>query len=400
MLTATSLLMAPTTVTDLLHATFRANPEYELVLFDRLPDAQKELFHDLCRDEDFYGVLRPRPGSGLGVKSVCRNAALLFLTLKEPGPLPAYVRRTDGPARDKVLTQFVWDGVLQVECGGRFCSGAQAGLLLPVADTDELGRGVLARLSLAALRYAQALAVDDIARLSARMYFCNRLPVTPRLSRQFPSPRHVADHLRFGPGGRAGALLEAHWSRAADAPGREAWCLWDHGAAGPTRWDSAGTYKLYVSPGFGALGDVFPEVVEVFTAMKVPRFKAGRTLAGLLRPDKVVAYFPSFDPLAQVAAALARRLAGIPPHGTPFTAELAGDGLLSWGVDPPGSQKALGWQERESWRLWVTNRLAAALLAARAAGVGPLEPWQAALQRLRLEGVDTATWAPVERPWE
>jgi hypothetical protein len=137
---------------------------------------------------------------------------------------------------------------------------------------------------------------------------------------------------------------------------------------------------------------------------------AGADAAGLLRPDKLVAYFPDFDSLAGAAGVLADRLAGIPPHGVPFTAEIGGDGLLSWGVDPPRREggKARG---EESWRLWLTHRLARALLAVRhmnAAQGGPgghdgqaggPEPWQLALERLRLEGVSTETWTPGPLLW-
>ena len=38
-------------------ACFRANPGYQLVLFDRLPPEQQEALRDLTRDPDFYGVL-------------------------------------------------------------------------------------------------------------------------------------------------------------------------------------------------------------------------------------------------------------------------------------------------------------------------------------------------------
>jgi uncharacterized SAM-binding protein YcdF (DUF218 family) len=73
-------------------------------------------------------------------------------------------------------------------------------------------------------------------------------------------------------------------------------------------------------------------------------------------------------------------------------------------VDPPASERPLA-GGRESWRLWLTHRLARALLAARAArasgpttgstaGATAAEPWQIALERLRLEGVSTETWTP------
>ena len=100
-----------------------------------------------------------------------------------------------------------------------------------------------------------------------------------------------------------------------------------------------------------------------------------------------------------MAAQLSSELAGCPSQGVPFTAELAGsEGLLSWGMDPPRSQHMLEWQERESWRLWVTNRLALALVAARRDG-GLLEPWQYALARIELEGIDATTWTPHGDLW-
>ena len=92
---------------------------------------------------------------------------------------------------------------------------------------------------------------------------------------------------------------------------------------------------------------------------------------------------------------LGKELDGCPAHGVPFTAEISGEGLLSWGVDPPESKQMLSWQPQESWRLWLTNRLANALLTARRANSasGP-EPWRYALERLGLEGIDTESWTP------
>jgi hypothetical protein len=117
---------------------------------------------------------------------------------------------------------------------------------------------------------------------------------------------------------------------------------------------------------------------------------------GLLRPDKIVAYFPDFERLAKAAEAVSARLGGVPAQGVPFTSEIGGDGLLSWGMDPPASELA-AWGGRESWRLWLTHRLARALLAARSAE--GLEPWRFALERVRLEGIDTASWTPAASLW-
>jgi hypothetical protein len=126
-------------------------------------------------------------------------------------------------------------------------------------------------------------------------------------------------------------------------------------------------------------------------------FKVGADAAGLLRPDKMVAYFDNFEALAAVADSLADALAGVSAHGVPFSAEITSDGLLSWGVDPPREERPPGWSGGQSWRLWVTNRLAGALLAARGQGVE--EPWRFALERLRVEGVDVERWVPASSLW-
>src|ERR1700733_7671000 len=81
-----------------LERTFRANPAYELQLYERLAPSEREALQALCRDVDFYGILRPRAGGGLAVQSVSCETALLFSTLLESGPLPGFVARKLGAA--------------------------------------------------------------------------------------------------------------------------------------------------------------------------------------------------------------------------------------------------------------------------------------------------------------
>ena len=146
---------------DLLGRAFRANPGYELVLFDRLAVDEKQRLAGLLADPGLYGILRPAGGSPLGPKSVDRDTALLFLTLREPGPLPSYVVTMLGAGLERTVAQLVADGVFEVEIeggGGSFVSGAAAfDLLDDRRESRDFGRR-LQELSLAALRYAQALA--------------------------------------------------------------------------------------------------------------------------------------------------------------------------------------------------------------------------------------------------
>lgn len=391
--------MQHTALTNILDATMRANPSYELVLFDRLPREQQEALRDLQNDPDFFGILRSRVQSGLGTKAVCHNTALLYLTLQQPGALPAYVRTLFGAQCNQAIAEMVLDGVLEIEWDGGFVSGAQAYELIYADAQRPAAQGALAELAIAALKYAQALAIDDVARLSARMYFYNRQPATLAWKRTFATPEAVVEHLGIQPGGPNAPLLERAWRSTALPASNDGWLSWGSRTATPRFQASDPTYKLYVSPRSEWVRDAFRATLEVLTAQRAPSFKIGKDLYGLLRPDKIVAYFGSFEQLADAADALRRALDGIPPHGVPFTADIAGDGLLSWGIDPPRDQQVLSWQGHESWRLWVTNRLATYLMMARTAPASAIEPWRFALERLRLEGIDTTTWTPAATIW-
>jgi hypothetical protein len=111
-------------------------------------------------------------------------------------------------------------------------------------------------------------------------------------------------------------------------------------------------------------------------------------------------YFTTREVLLEAASALRRELAGCDAHGVPFTAGLDDSGLLSWGIDPPENDRALRWLHRQSWRLWVAERLAAALsIAKRARSAAAVEPWRFALERARRQGIDVETWTPSAALW-
>ena len=381
---------------DLLGRPFRANPAYELVLWDRLEPAERASLERLREDPELYGVLRPR-SSGPGLKAVDRETALLFLTLREPGGLPSYVRELLGAAAGRTIGRLVADGVLEVEREGAFVHGAAA--FEPERETggEENGGGHLAVLSLAALRYGAALALDDPLRLSFRLYGYNRRPLTPRWQRRLAGAAAVEGFLGIAPGGANRQRLDAAWLPTAPSA---AWLSWRSRRDETPSADGGATFKLYVSPAPEALAGSFGAILDALAAARAPQLKVGAGAAGLLRPDKIVAYFPTFERLAAAAEAITPRLAGIAAQGVPFTSEIAGGGLLSWGMDPPQTA-GQSWNGPMSWRLWLTHRLARALLSARRspdAAAAP-EPWRFALERVRLEGVDTATWTPASGLW-
>ena len=382
---------------NILDSTFRANPSCELVLFDRLPPEHQEYLKDLRKEPDFYGVFRPRGGTAQTMKSAPRDAALLYLTLREPGRLPEYVRSMFGAGCNQAIAQLVLDGILEILCDGAYLSGITAYRAIYEEIQAQAAGGRIARLSLDAVRYAQRLDLSDSMQLSSRMYFYNRVPASSRWRKTLPSREAVVSYLGIQPRGPNAEALDANWSPTESASGK-GWLHWTSRRPAAPRRSGFG-YKLYVSPTCEALPEAFGPVAESLARCGASHFKAGQDLYGLLRPDKIVAYFGGFEPLRNAAAELARRLDGCAAHGVPFTAELSGEGLLSWGVDPPAEEQSFGWQSQESWRLWVTNRLAAALLAAKASPASGVEPWQFALERLRLEDVDTDTWTPASGIW-
>jgi hypothetical protein len=155
-------------------------------------------------------------------------------------------------------------------------------------------------------------------------------------------------------------------------------------------------YKLYVSPRPEFLGDAFRAAVPILAAEGATGFKIGKDLSGILRPDKFVAYFSEFERVQQAAEKILSELQGCPTHGVPFSAEF-GTPLVSWGIDPPAEDDAPAWLSRQSWRVWVAMRLAVALIAGKKDESGRIAPWRFAIERVRLEGVDTNTWTPVQK---
>jgi hypothetical protein len=145
-----------------------------------------------------------------------------------------------------------------------------------------------------------------------------------------------------------------------------------------------------------ALPEAFQALVSAAEDWGAIQFKAGRRGHDLLRPDKLVAYFPGLPSLQGAAEQIAKALNGCAAQGVPFTAAIGGaaetSGLMSWGFDPPPDPAAPEWLRRESWRLKLANRLGAALALAKQNPAADVSPVDFALERIRLEGVNTETW--------
>ena len=366
---------------------FRANPDYELVSRELLAPCDHAGPRTASGDAALYGYLRPKRSTRLVVREVSPDTALLFLALRQGGPAPDYFRSLFGRSIESRLTRLVLDGVLEVEQDGEFVSGSAAAALVPGKDTYA-PKGCIAVLSIEALRYVEALGARSNPEMTRRLYDFGRRPATPAQKRALHQSGidAASDALAA-----ARPALDEYWVPAQSMDSY--WMRWRPAKASdsgePTR------FKLYISPALSDLADAFHASTEILgQSPGITGLKIGRGLAGLTRPDKLVAYFSRRDDLQEAGWRLHQRLHACQAQGVPFTAELSPDGLLSWGADPPRTAPG----QPGSWRFWLACKLAAHFATLRRANVsGPI--WPVVLDRLRADGVDPQTWIPDSNLW-
>jgi hypothetical protein len=362
-----------------------------LVLFDHLSLNEQQVLGALRDDPDGYGILRPRSDPRLSIKSVSKETALLLFTLERPSILPQFATNSLGARCDAVIAQMVLDGILEIESNGEMVSGSAArNLVLDEREPPER-LGAVAALSLRALQYAEALDIEDAIALAGRLYRYNAVPACARWRRVLSDEATVEAHLGITTDVVARTINVA-WFRTPSLAKTNGWIAWQSRRSPPPQ--RALAYKLYISPVCADLAAAFASTAETLSRSASFFWKIGNGLFGLLRPDKIVAYFAEFDELQDAASSLYESLQGCRAQGVPFTAEFAGAGLLSWGVDPPAEIHSVPWLERESWRGRICSRLGASLAAAKSSADGS-SPARFALARLALDGINTDTWTPV-----
>ncbi|MCZ2147949.1 MAG: hypothetical protein LC126_09230 [Bryobacterales bacterium] len=379
-----------TQIRNILGARFRANPEYQLIPFERLPAGQREQWKELARDPSFFGLLLPREGSACRMKSACRDTALLFFTMQSAGVLPAFAVHAGNGEANRTIAQLVLDGILEIEANGEFFTGPAAASRIFPETKAEASRHPLAGLSADAVRYGASLDSLDAGQIAARLYFYNRIPLTARWRTLYATKEAVLAHL----GAKDNPVLRRDWMELPADPENNAWISWRRRSQWNVPVDGQ-TYKLYLSPRPDHLTEAFRAFVSAISGAGCLNFKAGSDAGALLRPDKLVAYFHSKEDLDDAAARLECGLAGCPAQGVPFTAPSGDSLLVSWGIDPPAEE----WERRESWRLWVTKRLAVHIKAGSTARPA-VDPVKFALERMRLEAVDTSIWTPAPGIWK
>ncbi len=376
---------------DLSCARVRANPHYRFASFESLSEAQRSSVGQGAGSTTFAGVLADTAAGALNIKAISPGTATLFEQLRTPLRVPKVLAEFAPHERDTILAGLVLDGVLEIACDDGFVSQCRAYRAIVLHDDDLVGTSKLAVASIAAVKHGQRLAMRDPEMLAARLYFYQRLPVTASWAALWPDSSTVMEFLGVARGGpfRRDLHSQFAWSSPGSRPGEVQW-LYAHRRHRPARPRDANGCKLYVSPAPEHIRQAFAEVVALLPASGASSFKIGPNAHGLLRPDKLIVYFDRHDDLLAFTEALLPRLARLSAHGVPFTAPIDEAGLLSWGIDPPRPETKVGSYVDDSWRIWICNRLALALIAAM--DDVEMEPWRYALTKLWLSGVDTQTW--------
>lgn len=271
-----------------------------------------------------------------------------------------------------------------------------------------------------ALRHAARLPTDDPTVLATRLYRFGTLPRSARWDRLVGLTDDTSLALGVGRGGPFGGALAASHTPSADA----AWWSWRarSGAAGdglergseggiegslqhlpvaplelpPSSWGPALRHKVYVSPRPEAMAPCLAALGPVITRHSAASLKVARGVQGLLRPDKIVLYADSESVRDLLATAVSDALGGLAAQRVPFTTALDGSSLVSCATDPP-APAAVGLLRRQSWRWWVTNRLASALVSIPRADRP--ERWEDARSTVDAAGVDTRGWSVTAQTW-
>ena len=146
------------------------------------------------------------------------DTALLFLTLVQPGPCPAFVRGAVGDRFADAIGRLILDQVLEVERDGEFGRAERPGdepdRTIAEAGGPTLHPGVALRQELRGLTPEM---------LGLRLYLFGRRPITPELRRRLPDEAAV-DALIVGHG--AVGTLSRYWVEAAQVDNRPPWRSW------------------------------------------------------------------------------------------------------------------------------------------------------------------------------
>jgi hypothetical protein len=338
-------------------------------------------------------LIMPQPGRGT-IKAIDGNAASLLNSLTLSAEVCNSQRIEDLSSDVKSL---ILDDILEVETSHGFVSGPAAAPFLSAMPSTSERTDPISRISRDALQYAASLPVDDARALSSRLYRYNSVPCSSELQSAFGNNSQIAGMLGLtGSSSLIRCLSDAGYERVNHVH----WHAWTRRRFLEPESLNSLRYKLYISPAPHVLFEVVERAMEIAVRLQIPSLKIGKSIANLLRPDKFIFYTDSIEALDLLAQELQPEIDEFPAQGVPFTQSLYTTGIISAGSDPPRSLCNSGWAQAESWRAWITDRLALALMQARDHTASRAAQCEFALSKLSVEGIDTRDWTATPQLWE
>ena len=377
----------------ILDKKFRQGSLYKLTEWDQLGSYQKELLVGLENEADVYGLFEPvSDTSNLTFKVAYREVAMLYLHFQYNNKLPHYFIVSVNKNITEILIRLILDEIIQIEGETGYVSGAAA---LPVLYGENIFEehtvpGYLSALSFKAIYYAWMLHDADLTSITQKLYSFNTVPWDAFMKSRFYETHSIKEFLFSRVNETSRHMLDEQWQTYPNDENKY-WLSWSRHLPGQLLQERSHTCKLYISPHINDLPEIFRRFIPVISASQAFSFKAGNSLQGLLRPDKMVAYFYSKEALFYTAGLLREELGNYPSQGVPFTTQLDETGLLSYGEDPPVTE-VLSSVDGGSWRTFITDQLALAIVQARKNKLS----WQQTMGFIRAmlltEGVDSYNW--------
>jgi hypothetical protein len=387
---------------------FRFNPAFTLTEVEDLDEDVLDRFRPLIRMKDIYGFLHAPAEAKLTVKVVNRHFAAFLKEIHEPRRMrDVFVDYRQGTDDEKVklLIRLVLDSVLEVQKDGKFVSGPDAvNQVLLRSDSrgcffdDEKEKNPVQIVSEKALYCAMHSVLDHPQELSFYLYNFNRIPLSLKWNERFPDETSIAQYLDLEESGSWKGMPD----RVTPQPIRRDqrgepnqfdlyWRSWRLKKEKLSK--SVPRYKVYISPVPDDLPKAFRIVRDHVSDSEAHAMKVGRTLSGMLRSDKFIVYFREVTPAFEFASEMSEKLHSCRSYGVPFSYQVNPDvPVVSMGVDPP---PVLG--EKNSWRLYIANRLALAIQGAKR--MKEKDPKTYIQTYMDMLGIDCRKWRPHDRDW-
>lgn len=369
---------------------FKSNSQYLLVPLDNLENQHKKYLPKSYNKADFFGLLIPENFQANTAQLISRETALLFYYLQNENYLPSYLEDlfadTSSHFVETLLTKKIIEIVLDENT-----------YLYPLTkitnDFTNSKKTKISEISNEAIRYAIKLNGLSKDSLIAKLYFYNRFPIftgdlTDDELNNYLCLKVLNEKIL--------SELACNWLITYD----DVYDTWLNCRTKASKNRIRGIkHKLYVSPSICALKDTVCNVARIFNENKVVNFKIGKNISSLCRPDKIVAYFDSYDHLFGTAEKLWNAIGNYSAHGVPFTCQLYDTAMLSWGIDPPSDKSTPFSLEFQSWRLWVATLIASSIKSVKYNNDSEINEEEMLVlirKKLSLEGIDCLTWAPTK----